>query len=278
MKEKIILVTGGTSGIGKETVRALVKNDATVIFTAREKYKGEEIKREIEKETGKRVDFLVVDFESLRSVRELAGEFKKKYQKLHVLINNAGVMPQKREVTQDGHEFCWGVNVLAPYLLTELFLPILKESTPSRVINVSSTMHREGTINFEDLESEKSFDHYDAYAQSKLAFILLTKKRAKELEGSGVTINALHPGVVRTRMLANNMADTNPLVRLAFSFNTISPEEGAKTSVYLAESKDVEHISGKYFVKNKITKTAPQAEDMAVAEKLEAIVKSQVSL
>lgn len=267
--QKLILVTGGTSGIGRETVKSLMLLGATVVFTARDREKGEETKREIIEETGDgNIEHLLCDLASLSSIRECVGEFRKRYQRLDVLINNAGVLPQERQESKDGIELNLAVNFLAPFLLTNLLLPLLKQSTPSRIINVSSSMHKEGIINFADLESKRSFDKYKAYAQSKLALLLFTKKLARELKGSGVTVNALHPGVVGTEMTMRNVRGMNPLAAFVFKRTLITPAQGAETSVYLATSPNVANVSGEYFDKKKIASASLLANDEALADKL----------
>ncbi len=277
--QSIVFITGGTSGIGKETVRALATTGATVVFTARDAKKGEAVQEEITRETGNStVTFLIGDLSSFASIRAVAEEFKKRYSRLDVLINNAGVLPQERQESKDGIELNLAVNYLAPFLLTNLLLPVLKQSAPSRIINVSSSMYTEGEIRFDDLESKKSFTKYSAYAQSKLALLLFTKKLARDLKGSGVTVNALHPGVIGTEITMQNVRTMNPLVAFIFKRTFISPAQGAETSVYLATSPDVANISGEYFEKKKSVSSAPQANDMDVAEKLETIAKTKVLL
>ena len=278
-KQKLILVTGGTSGIGKETVKGLAQTGATVVFTSRDIEKGEEVKKEIVRETNNdNVECIICNLASFSSIRECVEEFKNRYQRLCVLINNAGVLPQERQESEDGIELNFAVNFLAPFLLTNLLLPLLKQSAPSRIINVSSSMHKEGEINFADLESKKTFNKYTAYAQSKLALVLFTKKLAKDLDGSGVTVNALHPGVVDTDMTMQNVLKMNPIAGFIFKRTLITPAQGAETSVYLATSPDVEKVSGEYFYKKKIASASPRASDMAVAEKLWSVSAKIVGL
>jgi retinol dehydrogenase-12/retinol dehydrogenase-13 len=276
---KIILITGGTSGIGKETVKGLALTGATVIFTARDSRKGEETKREISTETNNsNVEYLMCDLASLSSIRACAREFSEQWDRLDVLIHNAGVLPQKRQESKDGIELNFAVNFLAPFLLTSLLLPLLKQSAPSRVINVSSSMHREGTIDFNDLQSKKSFDKYKAYAQSKLALLLFTKKLAKELQGSGVTVNALHPGVVGTEMTMQNVRRMNPVAAFVFKRTLVTPAQGAETSIYLATSPEVANISGEYFDKKKVAPASALASDAELATKLWDISAKLVGL
>lgn len=269
MKGKIILITGGTSGIGKETVRGLAKLGATVVFTARDAVRGEEIKKEIAAETkNAKIDYLVCDLASFSSIKNCASDFKNRYKKLNVLINNAGALEHERKESKDGIEMDLAVNFLAPFLLTGLLLPVLKESAPARIINVSSTMHAEGEINFDDLESKNNFNRYKAYAQSKLALMLFTKKLSKELKNTEITVNSLHPGVAVTEMTMKNVRKMNYLIAFAFKRTIITPKEGAETSIYLASSPEVRGVTGEYFVKKKIAESSPQSHDPETTEKL----------
>ncbi|MEK7114130.1 MAG: SDR family oxidoreductase [Patescibacteria group bacterium] len=274
--QRIIFITGGTSGIGKEMVKGLAATGAAVVFTAREREKGEAVKKKIIGETGNsNIEYLICDLASLSSVRECARAFTERWGELDVLIHNAGVLPQERQESKDGIELNFAVNFLAPFLLTHLLLPLLKKSAPSRIINVASSMYREGKIDFDDLESKKSFDKYKAYAQSKLALLLFTKKLAKELEGSGITVNALHPGVVRTEMTMQNVRKMNPFAAFIFKRTLITPAQGAKTSIYLATSPDVTNVSGGYFVNCKQEKTTAAADDTALAWRLCTVAKER---
>lgn len=267
--QKVILVTGGTSGIGKETVEKLALTGATVVFTARDLRKAEETKKEIIEETGNSsINYLICDLASFSSIRACVEEFERHYQRLDALVNNAGVLPQERQESKDGIELNFAVNYLAPFLLTNLLLPLLKRSVPARIINVSSSMHTEGEINFADLGSKNNFNKYRAYAQSKLALILFTKKLAKELEGSGVTVNALHPGVVGTEMTMRNVRNMNPITAFVFKRTLLTPAQGAETSVYLATAPEVAGVSGKYFDNKKMVPASPLAEDEVLANKL----------
>lgn len=278
-EQKTILITGGTAGIGKEAVRELALTGAAVVFTARDTEKGEATKREIiEKTNNTRVAYLVCDLAALSSVRACARMFEERRGRLDVLIHNAGVLPQERQESQDGIELNFAVNFLAPFLLTNLLLPLLIRSAPSRIVNVSSSMHAEGEINFADLESKSGFDKYKAYAQSKLALLLFTKKLARELKGRGVTVNVLHPGVIGTEMTMQNVRKMNPLAAFFFKRTLITPIEGAETSVYLATSPDVANVSGEYFYKKKITEASPRASDRALADRLWDVSMKMVGL
>jgi NAD(P)-dependent dehydrogenase (short-subunit alcohol dehydrogenase family) len=268
MKDKVVMITGANSGIGKATSLALAKMDATVVMVARSKERGEAAKAEIIKESqNNSVDLLLADLSSLESVQQLATEFRKKYSKLHVLINNAGLFNRKRHVTTDGYENTFATNYLAPFLLTNLQLGLLKASAPSRIINVSSVGHYNGHINFEDLNLEKEYGGWKAYGQSKLALVLFTHELAKKLRGSGVAVNALHPGTVATNIWTRPFGPAGFITALPKLFMA-SPEEGAETIVYLASSPDAQSLSGEYLEKLKVKKSSEESYDEEIAQRL----------
>ncbi len=261
MKDKIILITGGNSGIGKATAIALAKMGATVVIGCRNKERGMQAVEEIKKESGNnRVELLVIDLASLRSVRNAADEFKSRFSRLDVLINNAGVFIRNREVTEDGLEKTFQTNYLSHFLLTHLLLDKLKASAPSRIISVASK-HGGLKINFEDLQTEKNYSFFKAVGPTKLELIHFTKRIAQELAGTGVTANCLHPGLAKSNLLNDIPAFTRFLFKLMMS----SAEKCARTSVYLASSPEVEKVTGGYFEKSKIAHTSGNAnneEDM----------------
>ena len=274
MKNKIVLLTGATSGIGKETARGLAKSGATIVLTTRDNLKGEKTKRNLIKSTkNKNIDVLKCDLASFESIRKCCKEFKQKYDCLHVLINNAAILDYKRRVSKDGIENMFTTNYLAPFLMTNLLLNILKKSNPSRIINVTSSMHK-GTINFDDIEYKKNFSGMEAYRQSKLSLILFTRLLAKKLEGTGVTVNCVNPARNKTNILR----DADFFSRLKLKLDGKHPSIGAETSIYLAISPDVENISGEYFFKKEIRKTSDESYDMALAKKLWNISKKYVNL
>ncbi|MFH1431729.1 MAG: SDR family oxidoreductase [archaeon] len=264
MKGKIILITGATSGLGKATAIGLAKMGATVVFTARDKNRAETTKKEIIDASGnKKIDYIECDLASFASIRSFCKEYKKRYKKLHVLINNAGVWDFKRKTTIDGIENTLQVNYLAPFLMTNLLLDTIKKSAPSRIINVSSGLHR-GTIDFSDIEYRKSFSGIKAYSQSKLALILFTRHLAKKLEKSRVSVNNVHPGFISTDLCR----DAGFIAKTFFRLLGKSPKKGAKTTIYLASSPEVETITGEYFVNKKITQSSKESYDMDLAKKL----------
>ena len=264
MKNKIVLITGATSGIGKETALGLAKLGATIVFTTRDNLKGEKTKKELIATTNnKNIHMLKCDLASFESIRNCCKEFKSKYDKLHVLINNAGVWDFKRRESKDGIENIFATNYLAPFLMTNLLIDILKKGSPSRIINVTSGMHY-GTINFDDIEFKQKFSGAKAYRQSKLGLILFTRFLAKKLEGTGVTVNCVHPGMNKTDL----GRDAGGFSQMIFKLMGKNPEIGAETSIYLASSPDVENITGEYFAKEKIKRSSKESYDMDLAKKL----------
>lgn len=275
LKDKICIITGATSGIGRETAKELARKGAVLVLPIRDSLKGDILKDEIlEQVPEAQLDFMHCDLASFASIREFATAFKKKYKNLHVLINNAGIWETKRNLTSDGIEKNFAVNHLAPFLLTNLLLTTLKASAPARIVNVASDAHKQGKINFSDLEFEKKYSTLGSYAQSKLANILFTKKLSQKLKGTGVTTNCLHPGVVST-----NLFDKMPkLLMGAMNLFMISPQKGAQTTLFLATSPQVEHVSGEYFAKSKSKKPAPQALRQDTADKLWEISEKYVGI
>lgn len=279
MRDKVCLITGATSGIGKVTALELAKMGATVVMVSRDRTKGEEARQEIIERSGNTsVDLLQADLASLASVRQLAEQFKQKYQHLHVLINNAGAVTLNRQVTAEGFERTFAINYLAPFLLTNLLLDTLKASAPARIVNVSSDAQQSGYINFDDLQMEKRYKLMDAYSQSKVAITMFTYELAKRLQGTGVTANCLHPGFVKTNIgQSGNNYLAQITVKLVFSLG-ISPEEGAKTTIYLASSPDVANVTGKYFVKSIPKLSAPITYDESAQRRLWEISAQMVKL
>src|SRR5712664_898902 len=265
MKDKVVMVTGANSGIGRATSLSLAKLGATIVMVARNKERGEAARSEIIKESqNNSVDLLLADLSSLESVRQLALEFQEKYSKLHVLINNAGLFNQRRHVTMDGYENTFATNYLAAFLLTNLQLELLKASAPSRIVNVSSVGHYKGHINFDDLNLEKEYGGWKAYGQSKLALVLFTHELAKKLQGTGVTVNAVHPGTVATNIWTRPLGPAGFIMALPKLFMT-SPEKGAETIIYLASSPDAKGLNGEYLEKLKVKKSSDESYDEEIA-------------
>jgi retinol dehydrogenase 14 len=263
MHDKICIVTGSTSGIGKATALGLAKLGATVIMVARDKDRGEAARTEIQTKSGNNsIDLLLADLASQASIRQLVQDFGQKYSRLDVLVNNAGISPTKRTLTVDGIEKTFAVNVLAYFLLTNLLLDVLKASAPSRIVNVASAAH--SPINFDDLQHEKHFGWMDAYSQSKFGTILFTYELAKRLRGTGVTANCLHPGTIGTNLMRELSPVASWFMKLFFS----SPEKGAETSIYLASSPEVEGVSGRYFIKREEARSSKETYDEAAQQRL----------
>jgi len=268
MQGRVCLITGGTSGIGKSAAQALARMGAGVVIVGRNPEKTRQVVEELRSATGSKVDSLIADLSSQQEVRRLASEFQGKYSQLHVLLNNAGATFRTRQLSVDGIEMTFALNHLAYFLLTNLLLDTLRASAPARIINVSSDAHSGGKIEFDNLQGERSYSSFGPYGNSKLANILFTKELARRLEGTGVTSNALHPGLTSTGFGRNNPGFLMTIMRSVIPLIARSPEKGAQTSIYLASSPEVQSITGEYFVNCRVAKTAPQAADMAVAKRL----------
>lgn len=284
MNGRICLVTGGTSGIGKATALALARMGAKVVLVARNPDRGRTVVEELRSVSrAGSVDFLLADLASLQEIRRLAEEFRERYQHLHVLINNAGNIFPPRKTTEEGFETTFAVNHLAPFLLTHLLADVLRQSAPSRVITVASSSHRFGSIDFCRIRGKKAaqglYAGWRAYNQSKLANVLFTYELACRLEGTGVTVNCLHPGMVATNAASDSRGMLWALINRYRTFlirfflglpHTFlkTPEQGAETSVYLASSQEVDGISGKYFVNKVPVRSSSKSYDRALAEKL----------
>lgn len=265
MKGKVCLVTGATSGIGREIALGLARMGATVVVAGRSRSKCENAVREISAATGSdSVSFMVADLSSQASVRQLADEFMDRHEKLHVLVNNAGVFMPKRVLTVDGLESTFAVNHLAPFLLTGLLAGALEKGSPARIVTTSSVAHKGAAMDFGDLQFERRpYSAIKAYSQSKLANILFTGELAKRLTKG--TANCFHPGAVRTGLVPAGIYGA--VWAMAGPFLT-GPEKGADTGVYLASSPDLEGVSGKYFVKRKVTRPSDAALDSESAGRL----------
>jgi NAD(P)-dependent dehydrogenase (short-subunit alcohol dehydrogenase family) len=269
MSEKICLITGATSGIGKATAIGLANMGASVVMVGRDQGRGEAALAEIkEGSANASVDLMLADLSSQQEIHRLADEFKEVYPRLDVLINNAGLFRSERVTTADGIEMTFAVNHLASFLLTNLLLDLLKASAPSRIVNVASGEERNGTIDFDDLQAEKGYKGAKAYSQSKLANVLFTHELARRLEGTGVSANCLHPGAgIRTNLGSGVSGVFGVMVR-ALTPLMKSPEKGAETSVYLASSPEVEGLSGGYFVKRAEARSSDASHDGRLARRL----------
>jgi NAD(P)-dependent dehydrogenase (short-subunit alcohol dehydrogenase family) len=261
---RICLITGGNRGIGYEVARALAHRGATVVLLCRDEAKGEAARRAIVDETkNPNVAVLVCDLALQADVRRAAAEFKTRHDKLHVLVNCAGIFLRRREVTAEGIERVWATNYLSHYLLTNLLLDTLKASAPARVINVA-TKTLGLKLDLDDLMLEKGYSFNSAMGRTKLALILFTTELATRVEGSGVTVNAAHPGVTKTGLL-NDLP--GPMTFLLGLFAR-SPEKAASGVVYLATSSDVEGVNGRLFADGKQVSIGGQAKEPGLAERL----------
>jgi NAD(P)-dependent dehydrogenase (short-subunit alcohol dehydrogenase family) len=266
MNDKICLVTGATSGIGAETAKQLAQRGAAVVIVGRNAEKSAGAVAWIkEQSSNAAVDFLLADSSSQQEIRALARQFNDKYGRLDVLVNNAGGFWRTRQESVDGIEMTFAVNHLSYFSLTNLLLDTLIASAPARIVNVSSNMHRQGELDFDDLQSARHYDGGTAYNNSKLMNILFTYELARRLSGTRVTANALHPGVIST-----NLMNANNSSRKSARFDPASTggEHGARTSVYLASSPEVEGVTGKYFVSSKAAASSPASYDEDAARLL----------
>jgi retinol dehydrogenase 14 len=264
MNDKRVFITGATSGIGKETARGLARMGYSLVFTTHDERSGVETQKELRESTGNQdIEVLFCDLGSFASIRRCCAEYQQRYPRLDVLINNAGVWDFRRRESSDRVERIFAINLLAPFLLTNLLLDEVRRSAPSRVVNVASGLHS-GVVHFDDLEMKKGWSGMRAYRQSKLGVILFTRLLAKKLAGSGVSVNCVHPGLVRT-----NLARDAPWAyRVGFQMFGKSPEVGARTSIFVASSPDVQHISGEYFADCKVAQSSPESYDLVVAQRL----------
>ncbi len=262
------IVTGANSGIGKATGIQLARMGATLVMVCRNRKKGEHALNDIKTKSGSdSIELVLADLASFNSVRQLAEEFEGKHDRLHVLVNNAGLFRLRRSLTVDGFETTFQVNYLSHFLLTNLLLKLLKKSAPSRIISVSSVAHYGGHIDFDELQSGGGPAGWKAYSQSKLAQVLFTYELARRLKGTGVTANCLHPGGVATNIWGNAVGPAGFLTK-GFRLFLLSPEKGAETPVYLASSSEVEGVSGQYFEQKQSKRSSTESYDEVVAQRL----------
>lgn len=263
MNGKVCLITGGNAGIGLATAIGLAQMGTRVVIVSRDRKRGETAVTQIKQAANtEHVDLLVADLSAQTQIRQLAAEFKQRYDRLDILVNNAGVIPQTRQETKDGYELQFAVNHLAYFLLTNLLLDLLKASAPARIVNVSSQVHAWAKLNFADLQNAQGYDPTGVYGQTKLMNVLFTYELARRLEGTAVTANCLHPGVIATNLNAAYMGRSQGTASLDQLI------EGAQTSIYLASSLEVEGITGQYFSHQRAQRSADISYDEAVAVKL----------
>lgn len=268
MKGKVCLITGATSGIGREAALGLARLGAHVVLVARDQARGEAVVADIKAQTGNmNIDLLLGDLSAMQSVRAVAAAFRDRYDRLDVLVNNAGGAFGRRMLTEDGFEYTFALNHLSYFLLTNLLLDRLKASGPARIVNVSSAGHVGGRIDFDDLMAGRKYRTFKAYADSKLANVLFTYELARRLAGTGITANCLHPGTVYTGIWEKTRHRAIFLITLFRKF-MLTPAQGADTIMYLATSPDVDGVTGKYFEKRRAIRSSRRSYDEAVARQL----------
>jgi retinol dehydrogenase-14 len=268
MAGRTVLVTGATGGIGQATALGLAAMGAHVAITGRDRRRTEDAAGAVRAAGGGTVDVFVADLSVQAEVRRLAAEVLERLGRIHVLVNNVGGFWNTRHVTAEGLERTFALNHLAPFLLTDLLLDRLMQSAPARVVTVASRAHTMGRIDFDDLHGERSYSAARAYNQSKLANILFTYELARRLPGTSVTANALHPGVVRTSLGAQDPARIQRLVVPFMRPFMKSHAHGAVTSVHVASSPELEHTTGRYFANSRPTRSSERSYDEAVAARL----------
>jgi NAD(P)-dependent dehydrogenase (short-subunit alcohol dehydrogenase family) len=269
MSEKVIIVTGANSGIGKETAKGLSRIGATVVLVVRNRDKGEKALKEITDETGNpNTSIMICDVSSRNSIKRFTKNFQDNYARLDVLINNAGAVFSKRQNTPEGYEKTFATNYLGPFLLTHNLLPVLKASAPSRIINISSGMHKTGRINFDDIQREKGYRGMLVYADSKLMLTTYTYELAKRLKDTGVTANVVEPGFVSSGFGNNSGSLINAIIFTLVRALQIPVHEGAKTPIWAAIAPELERVTGKCYAKNKEITTAKISYDPYVQKRL----------
>jgi len=265
MAGKVCIVTGASSGIGKETARGLLRLGATVVLACRDPARGEAARADVTQGIpGANAAVMRLDLASLASIREFARAFLETYPRLDVLVNNAGVSSKTRTVTGDGFETTFQVNYLGHFLLTELLLDRLKASAPSRIVNVGSEVHRWARLDLDDLQWGRGYRQMRAYGSSKLEMTLFTYELARRLDGNRVTANVVHPGFIRTNL---GMADAGSGFRFVRRFIK-GPDVGAQASLYAATSPDLESVSGKYMTRNGEKESSARSRDAELARRL----------
>ncbi|WP_455140342.1 SDR family oxidoreductase [Candidatus Hodarchaeum mangrovi] len=275
MESKTIIITGPTSGIGKVTAQEIAKMGHNVILACRNEEKGKKLKEELQSvKDNSNIGLYLLDLGSLTSIKAMAKNFLSEHSELDVLINNAGTFQYKRRLSVDGFELTFAVNYLGPFLLTNLLLPILKQSPSGRIVNVASGLHKTATLDLSDLQTEKrKYQGMSVYGSSKLANVLFTYTLHDHLREEGNTtlsVNAVHPGFIRTNLNREGGSFFHRYIfhYLLRPFITKSPEVGAQTSIYVATSPEVEGISGKYFAKSQITPSSELSHDKTLQKKL----------
>jgi retinol dehydrogenase-12 len=279
MTGKVCLITGATGGIGAVTALALAQRGATVVVVGREPQRCQATVTEIKRRSGNnQVSYLLADLAAQRAIHELASVFYEQFARLDVLINNAGALFMTRQESPDHIEMTFALNHLSYFLLTHLLMEPLRAAPAARIINVSSDAHQNAKLNFDDLESKRHYSGFAVYGSSKLANILFTYELARRLEGSGITANALHPGFVATNFATNNGWLTRFIMRVLLHRFALSPEEGARTTIFLATSRAVEGVTGRYFSHEMPASSSSETHNLAAARQLWQISEQMTGL
>lgn len=279
MRGKIALVTGANSGMGLATTVELARKGAKVIMVCRNRQRGEEaLAAAKQKSHSEDIELMLCDLASLESIRSFAEEFTRKYPILDILINNAGVVTIKRQLTKDGFEMDLGVNHLGHFLLTNLLLEPLKAAEQGRIVVVASGAYKIGALYYEDPTLARRFNPAKAYARSKLANILFTKELAARLQGTRVTVNCVHPGAVGTNIGVNRETGFGKSILKLLSYFFLTPEQGADTAIYLATEPDLQEVTGQYYYRRKNQELTPRAQNKQEAQRLWQWSQEQVGL
>jgi NAD(P)-dependent dehydrogenase (short-subunit alcohol dehydrogenase family) len=265
---RVCLVSGATQGIGHEIALALAGHGARVLLVARDEARGQRVRAEIAMRSGNAaIELYVADLSSQQSIRALAATLRERHDRLHVLVNNAGALFPRRRLTIDGIERTLALNHLGYFLLTELLLDLVRAGAPARIINVASHAHMRGLVDFADLQSQRHYGGLTAYRASKLENLYFTYELARRLDGSGVTVNAMHPGTVGTRFGLDE-SGWFKVVKTLIRPLLRTPQKGAETAVYLATAPEVERVSGCYFVDCKPRRSSRQSYDRRAQQRL----------
>jgi NAD(P)-dependent dehydrogenase (short-subunit alcohol dehydrogenase family) len=276
LKNKTVLITGATSGIGKAATRRLALMGAHVVMLVRNSEKAQKIKKEIlDLKKDALIDIIILDLASLQSVKSAADKIRRDYPHIDVLINNAGGIFSKRLLSHDGYELTFAVNHLGHFLLTNELMEVITATKSSRIINVSSQGHTMGRLDFSDLMAEKKYKPFKAYGDAKLCNVYFTYELAERLKDTGTTVNVLHPGVVRTNFGNDFKGLWRPFFWMSWPFMR-SPEKGSDTTVYLASSEDVNSVTGKYFIDKKEAESSDLSYDKSSAGKLREVSEELV--